>query len=75
MSRTIDYPRLQLRINPDNPNHHLWNNNGTWYLHYTLLTSPVTAERIRRSLGTKDLAQARRKRDLKLQEVAHVRAA
>jgi len=68
------YPAPSLRIDPENPNHHLWNNNGTWYLHYTLLTSPVTAERIRRSLGTGDIQQARRKRDQLLLEAAHVRA-
>ena len=24
-----------IRITADNPNHHLWNNHGTWFLHYT----------------------------------------
>ena len=57
------YPVLSIRTDNRNPNHHLWNNNGTWYLHYTVLTSPVTAERIRRSLKTADLEEARIKRD------------
>lgn len=52
-----------------NPNHHLWNNNGTWYIAYTALTSPVTAERIRTSLRTRDLDRARQKRDRLLKEV------
>jgi len=52
-----------IRIRPENPNHHLWNNHGTWFLHYTVHPTPVTKERIRRSLGTKDLAAARRRRD------------
>lgn len=69
------YPVLSLRTDKNNPNHHLWNNNGTWYLHYTVLTSPVTAERIRCSLRTKDIFQARLKRDQLLREVTHVRAA
>jgi hypothetical protein len=48
-----------IRITADNPNHHLWNNHGTWFLHYTVHPTPFTKERIRRSLGTKDLATAR----------------
>jgi hypothetical protein len=52
-----------IRIHPENANHHLWNNHGTWFLHYTIHPTPVTKERIRRSLGTKDLAVARRRRD------------
>lgn len=48
----------------ENPNHHLWNNHGTWFLHYTTYPTPLTKERIRRSLGTKDLEVARRRRDL-----------
>ena len=47
----------------DNPNHHLWNNHGTWFLHYTVHPTPFTKERIRRSLGTKDLELARSRRD------------
>ena len=52
-----------IRIRAENPNHHLWNNHGTWFLHYTIHPTPFTKERIRRSLGTKDLDLARRRRD------------
>jgi len=52
-----------LRVRPENPNHHLWNNHGTWFLHYTVHPTPFTKERIRRSLGTKDLNVARERRD------------
>ena len=52
-----------LRIRPENPTHHLWNNHGTWFLHYTVHPTPLTKERIRRSLGTKDLPTAQRRRD------------
>ena len=52
-----------LRINGDNPNHHLWNNNGTWFIHYTIHPTPQTKERIRRTLSTKSLEEARRRRD------------
>ena len=52
-----------IRISPENRNHHLWNNNGTWFLHYTIHPTPFTKERIRRSLGTKDIETARQRRD------------
>jgi hypothetical protein len=52
-----------LRVTPANPNHHLWNNHGTWFLHYTTYPTPFTKERIRRSLGTKDVNVARERRD------------
>ncbi len=55
--------QLSLRTNPDNPNHHLWNNNGTWFIHYVVHPTPFTKERIRKSLRTKSLAEARAKRD------------
>lgn len=61
MTSTATVPGI--RISPDNPNHHLWNNHGTWFLHYTVHPTPFTKERIRRSLGTKDVATARRRRD------------
>ncbi|HUJ45472.1 MAG TPA: hypothetical protein VLW52_17895 [Opitutaceae bacterium] len=55
--------RLRVRISADNPNHHLWNNHGTWFLHYTVHPTPFTKERVRRSLGTPSLAAARERRD------------
>ena len=57
------FPRTSLRVRPSNPNHHLWNNNGTWYLHYTMHPTPFTKERIRESLATKSLEVARQRRD------------
>src|SRR5580658_8612864 len=64
-----------IRIAADNPNHHLWNNHGTWFLHYTVHPTPFTKERIRRSLGTKDLETARSRRDSFLAHVAGKAAA
>jgi hypothetical protein len=61
MSKIITLPSV--RLNPENPNHHLWNNNGTWFLHYTVYPTPFTKQRIRRSLGTKDVTVARERRD------------
>lgn len=56
-------PVLRVRIQPDNENHHLWNNHGVWFLHYTIHPTPFTKERIRRSLGTRDVEVARERRD------------
>ena len=52
-----------IRVREENENHHLWNNHGTWFLHYTIHPTPFTKERIRRSLGTKDIQVARERRD------------
>ena len=60
------FPRTSVRLRLSNPNHHLWNNNGTWYLHYTVHPTPLTKSRVRVSLETKDLEVARRRRDEKL---------
>ena len=54
---------LSVRVNQENPDHHLWNNHGTWWLHYTLNLPDYTNRRIRKSLGTRDLGQARTLRD------------
>ena len=55
--------RRSLRIDEHNPLHHLWNNNGTWWVHYTEHLPDFTKRRIRRSLGTKDREEAVRRRD------------
>ena len=54
---------LAIRVDETNANHHLWNNNGTWWLHYTVYPTPVTSERRRESLRTKCIEHARYKRD------------
>ena len=63
-------PTPSLRVNPDNPDHHLWNNHGTWWLHYTLHLTDYTARRIRRSRRPRDLHEARSKRDEHLTALA-----
>ena len=55
--------RLSLRVRPDNPFHHLWENHGTWWVHFTEHLPDFTKRRVRRSLGTKDPAEAIRRRD------------
>jgi hypothetical protein len=54
---------VSIRIKGDNPNHHLWNNNGTWFIHYTEHLPDFTKRRIRASLNTKCVVEARRRRD------------
>jgi hypothetical protein len=61
---------LLARFQHANPNHHLWNNNGTWWLHCTVHRPDYTKERLRESLETGDLAEARRRRDARLLELA-----
>ena len=60
---------LSVRVNRGNPDHHLWNNHGIWWLHYTLHLPDYTKRRIRRSLHTRDLHEARTRRDELLTEL------
>ncbi len=55
--------KIALRINDENPNHHLWNNRGVWWCHVTVHRSDATAERLRFSLKTRDIEKARTLRD------------
>ncbi|MEO5961469.1 MAG: hypothetical protein ABIZ49_02230 [Opitutaceae bacterium] len=59
-----------IRLSTENPNHHLWNNHGTWFLHYTTHPTPFTKARIRRSLRTKDVRIAQQRRDAFFAELA-----
>jgi hypothetical protein len=63
-------PRYRVCIRGENPNHHLWNNHGTWFVHYTVYPTVATKERVRRSLGTRDLSAARERRDRFFEELA-----
>ena len=45
------------------PAYHLWDNNGTFWCNFTLHLPDFTKARVRRSLNTKDVQQARRLRD------------
>ena len=67
-------PTTQLapsRASQTNPNHHLWKNGRLWWLAVTLLHDGWRQERVRQSLGTDDLVEARRRRDLVLARLAH----
>ena len=65
--RIMNSTILAIRVLPDNPDHHLWNNNGTWWCHYTVHRPDYTKERVRVSLGTRCQDVARRLRDRVLQ--------
>ena len=56
-------PQLAIRVNPANRDHHLWNNHGTWWCHFTLHLPDCTKRRLRRSLRTACLDEARALRD------------
>jgi hypothetical protein len=64
---------LAIRTPADNANHHLWNNNGTWWCHYTVHLPDYTKQRVRASLGTCRVNEARRRRDRVLAEVSFAR--
>ena len=53
---------LSVRIDASNRHHHLWNNNGVWWVHYTL-NFDCRTRRVRRSLKTGSLDEAIRRRD------------
>lgn len=54
--------RLSIRIKAENRRHHLWCNNGTWWVAYVLHFAG-RKRRIRRSLGTSCEETAIRRRD------------
>ena len=57
---------------PD-PNHHLWRNGRLYWVAFTVHLPGWQKERIRLSLGTADLAEARLRRDAVLNEYPHRR--
>ncbi|MCS7049776.1 MAG: hypothetical protein NZ483_10855 [Verrucomicrobiae bacterium] len=54
---------ISLSLNPHNPNHHLYRNNGTWWIHFTIHLPDYTKHRVRFSLQTRDVEVARARRD------------
>jgi hypothetical protein len=57
--------KIAIRIG-SNLNHHIWNNNGTWWLHYTEHLADYTKRRVRISLHTHNVRAARAIRDVLL---------
>ena len=58
--------KVSARRSDGNANHHLWNNHGTWWCHFTLHLPDATKHRLRRSLGTACLDEAQLIRDFLL---------
>jgi hypothetical protein len=70
LNKTImNSSKIVLRINAANRNHHLYNNNGTWWCHYTEHHPDFTKNRVRMSLQTPSLPTARAKRDRWFSEI------
>jgi hypothetical protein len=61
--------KASIRISDDNLNHHLFFNNGIWWLHYTAYPTAITSHRIRQSLKTRDVELARDRRDAVLKDL------
>ena len=62
----MSYPMVangRVRNKTPNPDHNIWNNNGTWWCHFTVHNPDYTKERVRVSLHTKDRNEARQRRD------------
>lgn len=59
---TLNFGR-PVRCPNGNANHHLWNNHGTWWCHFTLHLPDFTKHRVRLSLETRDPAYAQALRD------------
>lgn len=57
-----------------NPDHNIWNNHGTWWVHFTVHHPDNTKQRIRASLHTKDREEARRRRDVLMQGTVAIAA-
>ena len=52
-----EQPKLSVRCHPGNENHHIWDNNGTFWCHLTVHLPDFTKQRLRLSLGTDDIQQ------------------
>ena len=52
------------------PDHHLWRNGRLWWVAFTVHQPGWRKDRVRASLGTADLGEARRRRDALLRHYA-----
>jgi hypothetical protein len=59
----VSFPKGEDAMHEPDPNHHLWRNGRLWWVAFTVHLPGWQKERIRLSLGTADLAEARRARD------------
>jgi hypothetical protein len=63
----VGFPSI--RVDQRNERHHLWCNNGTWWVHYTVHFG-YRKRRVRRSLQTRSLTEAVVRRDSLLLRIA-----
>ena len=63
----VGFPSL--RVDQSNDTHHLWCNNGTWWIHYTVHFDH-RVRRVRQSLKTRSLSVAKTRRDALLAQVS-----
>jgi hypothetical protein len=69
----LNHAVISRRQKTTGENHHLWNNNGTWWFHATLHLPDYTSRRVRWNLKTRDPLRARRIRDRLLERFAEGR--
>ena len=50
-------------LTAEDPDHHLWRNGRLWWIAFTIHLPGWQKERVRTSLGTADVVEARRRRD------------
>jgi hypothetical protein len=61
--RPVSVELATSRAFANNPNHHLWKNGRLWWIAFTLIHDGWRQERVRQSLGTDSLKEARLRRD------------
>jgi hypothetical protein len=61
--RPVSVELATSRAFANNPNHHLWKNGRLWWIAFTLIHDGWRQERVRQSLGTDNIKEARRRRD------------
>jgi hypothetical protein len=61
--RSVSVELATSRAFANNPNHHLWKNGRLWWIAFTLIHDGWRQERVRQSLGTDSLSEARARRD------------
>jgi hypothetical protein len=59
----MEQQKVVIRVAKTNRNHHIWLNNGTWWVAYTVHRPDYTKVRVRQSLRTKCADTARFERD------------
>ena len=63
---TRDAPAHEIEHPELDPDHHLWKNGTRWWIAITVHTPDWRVKRIRKSLGTSDIREARARRDAML---------